>query len=102
MLSRKKERLKPAVTLVRDGGCVDGKADHEIRIHATNSDNSGDTNINATPDACLESWEVYGSCYHKAEFSEWARSVGVNEHIRPRVGDTLAIVPAMMCSRWSR
>lgn len=87
--------MKPTTTIVRDGGCVDGK---EAEGKAPEEESHAEW-----PDF-RRLWELYAELYvilrnsddsrryeTGEEFTEWSKRVGINQYIRPRVGDTLII-----------
>lgn len=94
-LRLRSKKLKATTTVVRTGGCVDGKVPENPPI-------SGDVAHTADTEF-TELWELYAKLYQNGVVSKIvAPKFGINESVVPNVGDTLIIVPALHSSLWSR
>ena len=40
--------------------------------------------------------------HHQSRLQAFAQRIGINEYVRPKVGDALCTLPALMCPQWSR
>jgi len=97
-LRQRSTKLKSTVTVVRSGGCVDGKVPDKTSSQPEMvSTSSSNVDIEF-----IELWELYAKSYQNDNLSKVASHFGINEGVVPSVGDTLIIVPALHSSLWSR
>eukprot|EP01125_Pyxidicula_operculata_P010567 TRINITY_DN3475_c0_g1_i1.p1 TRINITY_DN3475_c0_g1~~TRINITY_DN3475_c0_g1_i1.p1 ORF type:complete len:382 (-),score=43.04 TRINITY_DN3475_c0_g1_i1:30-1175(-) len=88
-------RLKPTTTVVKSFGCIDGRAKELIPAKDQNNDEESKEYYHL--------WELYSRLYFHEKFRlDLSQKLQINEHVKPQVGDTLIIVPAMKSPTWSR
>jgi len=82
-----KEKLRRVTnTNVQNAGCIDGVAD-----------DSRDKN-----DPILVLWKIYGQLYLKQDLFSLASNYAFNDYIKPKVGEGICTVPAVLAVQWAR
>lgn len=83
-------QLRKTVPKIRQAGCVDNGAERALEFDAES----------------IDLWRAYEATVlglnTEQQLQELSSRLGINEHIEPRQGDALAIVPALACKKWSR